>query len=67
MSVRIAVVLPCAQLVRAWRCGTTHPFQASTCFLIQLEATLHAIHSNRQDVHKAQVLGVLGEHWRKHA
>jgi hypothetical protein len=31
-----------------------------------LEVPLHAVHSNREDVHEAKVLGVLGEHWGEH-
>jgi hypothetical protein len=36
-------------------------------FTHRLEVPLHAVHSNRQDVHKAQMLGVLGDHRREHA
>jgi len=32
-----------------------------------LDVSLHAVHSDREDVHEAQVLGVLGEHGREHA
>ena len=28
----------------------------------RLEVPLHAVHTDREDVHEAQVLGVLGEH-----
>jgi hypothetical protein len=33
----------------------------------RLEVPLHAVHSNREDVHKAKVLGVLGQHGRESA
>ncbi len=33
----------------------------------RFEVPLHAVYSNRQDVHEAQMLGVLGEHRREHA
>src|SRR6266436_765743 len=32
----------------------------------RLEVPLHAVHSNREDVHEAQMFGVLGEHGREH-
>ena len=32
-----------------------------------LEVPLHAVHSDREDVHEAQVLGVLGEHGSERA
>jgi len=31
------------------------------------EVPLHAVHSNREDIHEAQMFGVLGEHGREHA
>ncbi len=33
----------------------------------RLEVPLHAVHSNREDVHKANVLGALGQHGRESA
>jgi hypothetical protein len=33
----------------------------------RLEVPLHAVYPNREDVYKAKVLGVLGEHGREHA
>ena len=33
----------------------------------RLEVPLHAVHPDREDVHEAQVLGVLGEYGRKGA
>jgi hypothetical protein len=33
----------------------------------RLEVPLHAVHSNREDVHEAQMFGVLGEKGREYA
>ncbi len=34
-------------------------------FSHRLEVPLHAVYSNREDVHEAQMLGVLGQHGRE--
>jgi hypothetical protein len=38
------------------------PLPGFNPFPHRLEVSLHAVHSNREDVHGAQVLRVLGEH-----
>jgi len=44
-----------------------HPLPRLDLFPHRFEVPLHAVHSHREDVHEAQVLGVLGEHGREHA
>ncbi len=42
-----------------WKAGT---FPGLDLLPHRLEVPLHAVHPNREDVHEAQVLGVLDEH-----
>src|SRR2546429_475835 len=45
----------------------TCPLPDLDLFPHRLEVPLHTVYANREDVHKAQVLGVLSKYGRKHA
>jgi len=49
------------------RVRKTRPLPRLDLFPHRLEVPLHAIHTNGEDVHEAQVFGVFGEHGREHA
>src|SRR6266566_4776305 len=45
----------------------TCPLPDLDLFPHRLEVPLHTVYANREDVHKAQVLGVLSKYGREHA